>query len=162
MNEAIQLEVIIFVVSVIYGIGIMAVYDCFRIFRKIIIHNWFWVGLEDILFWSAAGFLFFLILYEKNDGIIRSFAILAACFGMFIYIKIVGEKLVRFFSNMIWHIIHFVQHFVQIILKPFLWFIKRVQWIFSFFAKIAKKLTKNFEKRLKKKKKTVKIAIKKK
>lgn len=71
MSPSIQTEARLILVSAAAGAGLMAVYDCLRIFRLLVRHSWLWVGLEDFLYWIFAGFATFYLLYRENDGGLR-------------------------------------------------------------------------------------------
>lgn len=51
MSPSIQTEARLILVSAAAGAGLMAVYDCLRIFVFWVRHSWLWVGLEDFLYW---------------------------------------------------------------------------------------------------------------
>ena len=48
---------------------------------------------EDILFLAAAGFCFFLTVYEKNDGILRWYTFAGAGLGCLAYVRTMGASL---------------------------------------------------------------------
>lgn len=71
----------------------IAVYDCIRIARILIKHSYVIIGIEDIIFWIIIGFKVFEILYSKNDGILRGYAIMAMAFGMLVYNALISKKM---------------------------------------------------------------------
>ena len=44
MSPSIQTEARLILVSAAAGAGLMAVYDCLRIFRLLVRHSWLWAG----------------------------------------------------------------------------------------------------------------------
>ena len=90
------------------GIVITIVYDLVLVFRRIIEHKYFFVALEDILFWIFVSVTLFLLLYHMNKGAIRWFAVFGLFVGMYLYKKVFGETLVIFMSTIIGHILHVV------------------------------------------------------
>ena len=63
------------------GACLAAGYDLLRIFRRLVSHSPFLTGAEDILYWCCAGIYLFGMIYRENDGVIRTYALLAVfCF----------------------------------------------------------------------------------
>ena len=91
------------------GIVITFVYDLIRIFRRMIPHGNFWIGIEDFLFWLWTSFWIFSVFYRENDGTLRLYTILMLIFGMLIYhhvvsepfVNIVGKILKKFWNSII-------------------------------------------------------------
>lgn len=71
--------------SILLGIGITFVYDCFRIARRVIAHGIVWISLEDFLYWIFVSVSIFYLLYYENNGAFRWFAILGALLGMLLF-----------------------------------------------------------------------------
>ena len=90
------------------GIVITAVYDALRVVRRVIKHNYFFVALEDIVFWFFVSATLFFLLYHMNQGALRWFAVFGLFIGMLFYKKIFGDKLVIFMSTILGHILHLV------------------------------------------------------
>ena len=67
-------ELSYFFATVVYGVAIAFCYHVLLFFRAVVRHNTVSVDAEDILFFLAAGFCFFLTAYERNDGILRWYA----------------------------------------------------------------------------------------
>lgn len=85
--------------ALLHGMVITLVYDEIRIFRRIIAHGNFWIGVEDFLFWIWTSLWIFSVLYRENDGSFRMYTILAMVSGMLLYHKTVSEPLVNFFGK---------------------------------------------------------------
>lgn len=85
MSPEILAQIRLFVSSLFTGVGLMALYDILRIFRLLVHHGWFWVGIEDVLYWLAAGFCTFILLYRENDGALRVYAVAAVFGSMVLY-----------------------------------------------------------------------------
>ena len=107
-----------FVVSVLSGCLMVFVYDVLRIFRRLVSHGTALIAAEDVLYWIFCAFFIFAMLYQKNEGLIRSFAIGAILIGMLIY-------------N------HFVSPWV---IKGIVWLIKKLVGILCFPLKQVKKM----------------------
>lgn len=82
-----------FFAMVFYGVVAAMCYHLLLFFRAILFHPVHMVDAEDILFFLAAGFCFFLTAYEKNDGILRWYAFAGAGIGSLAYVRTVGKRL---------------------------------------------------------------------
>ena len=87
--------------SVVLGAGIAAVYDCLRIFRRVVSHGIFWISLEDLLYWIAVSVGIFCMLYYENNGAFRWFSILGAGAGMGLYKVTAGRLFVKYVSALL-------------------------------------------------------------
>ena len=67
---------------VLLGIAMALVYDCLRVFRRVVPHAGFWISLEDLLYWAFVSFRFFGLLYSENNGSLRWFSVAGAFLGM--------------------------------------------------------------------------------
>ena len=94
-------ELLLFFCSMGAGAGLLFFYDWIRIVRNLIRHSPGAVSAVDLLYWIMAGVFIFVVMYCKNDGIIRSYAILGIVIGMAVYHRIVGESFVRFMVSVI-------------------------------------------------------------
>jgi spore cortex biosynthesis protein YabQ len=71
------------------------VYDVLRVFRRLIKHGIFWVAVEDMIYLMSCALLVFAMLYQKNDGLIRWFAIAGIAIGMLLYNHFISSWAVR-------------------------------------------------------------------
>lgn len=140
MSQVIHREVIQFFVSVCWGVIILLIYDLFRGFRRAIPHGIVWISLEDLLYWSWAGFATFLVIFQKNDGTLRGFFLAGMGMGMILYHETVSKGMVKGFFGLFWclkkgilSICGFFQCFAGFFCK--------------FFKKVCPKPLKNVEKR---------------
>ncbi len=78
-------ELIFFCRTFLAGVFLAVCYDVLRIIRRIIVHTSFWMGIEDIFYWCFTGIFLFFVIYTENDGVIRSYALLAIGMGALIY-----------------------------------------------------------------------------
>lgn len=95
MSPSIQTEARMILVSAAAGAGLMAVYDCLRIFRLLVRHSWLWVGLEDFLYWIFAGFATFYLLYRENDGGLRFCVIGGVLAAMIAYDRVFSANFMK-------------------------------------------------------------------
>ena len=82
-----------FCTMVFYGVVVSFCYHMLLFFRAILLHTRPFVDAEDILFLIVAGFVFFLAVYEKNDGILRWYAFAGAGLGCIAYRRTLGSTL---------------------------------------------------------------------
>ena len=83
------------------GAWITIVYDLIRIFRRIISHGNFWIGVEDLIFWIWTSLWIFSVLYRENDGSLRMYTMIAMALGMIVYHWLVGEPVVKFLGKLL-------------------------------------------------------------
>lgn len=99
MNEAIILEARFYLNTVFYGILIVASYDILRLLRRIISHSFFWLSLEDFVFWTVSAYLVFRMFYRFHEGVLRGPAFAALFCGMIIWHYAVSNPMMRFLTN---------------------------------------------------------------
>lgn len=157
--EGINLELKLFLASVIWGAALVIFYDCLRIFRRVIKHNKFCVGLEDIIYWAVSAVLIFKMMYQINDGAIRGFAIVGVGIGMVLYHYSISEFVVGIVSLGITKCLIAGKRVIKFTLKPVVWFGRRFHWFFWYLNKIFKRPVRFARKSLKKIWKQVKIAV---
>ncbi|WP_099469578.1 spore cortex biosynthesis protein YabQ [Konateibacter massiliensis] len=131
MSQNIINEVYFFGCCVLTGVAVISMYDVLRIFRRIVKHGVFAVGLEDFLYWVGSGFFVFHIIYIRNDGVIRGFAILAIVLGMLLYNVTVSRLIVKYISLVL-------KTILDIILFPIKWILKKCSNILKKYYKAVK------------------------
>ena len=130
MNHAITMELQFFLISILWGAIVLFAYDCrrlrpgrflaaydgFRIIRRIIRHNGFFLAIEDLIFWMIAGLFIFSMIYRENNGVIRGFSVMGMAIGMVLYHYILSDFLVSFITKII-----------RALLRPFRFIIKKIK-----------------------------------
>lgn len=86
-------EVNYFFAMILYGLFVSACYHLLLYIRAIVRHGTAVVDAEDILFFMAAGVLFFLVVYRMNYGILRWYAFAGAGIGSILYVKTAARPL---------------------------------------------------------------------
>ena len=86
-------ELLFFCRTFLAGVFLAVCYDVLRIIRKIIVHTSFWIGIEDIFYWCFTGIYLFFVIYTENNGVIRSYALLAVGTGALVYHAGLGKVL---------------------------------------------------------------------
>ena len=128
MSHVIAGELQVVGTALLHGAFITVVYDLLRIFRRVISHGNFWIGVEDLLFWIWTSLWIFSVLYRENDGSFRMYTILAMVLGMIVYHKTISEPMVKLCGKVLNKIVFWIG-------IP----IKRIKIYISFLGKKLKK-----------------------
>ena len=104
-----------------FGMGVLitAVYDIFRIFRRVCPHKQFVISLEDILFWIFCALSVFYMMHTQSNGTLRWFAVLGALAGMVLYKKTLSNLLVKWISLGLTKILGVCRKFLHVCFTPF-------------------------------------------
>lgn len=135
------------------GIGI--IFDIFRIFRKSFKTSDIITYIEDIIFWILSGALTLYMMMVFNDGEIRLYIFIAILLGVSMYILTISRFLIKGSVLVITTIKKVIS---KIFLKPINFIIINIRKILS----MPVKKVQNVINKIKKYKKTNKIAIQKK
>ena len=101
MSENIRYELQLVAISMLTGMGLIIVYDCLRISRLFIKHKWFWIGLEDLVYWIYATVITFSLLYRQSDGALRSYTVGSVLIGMLFYNHFISRKILNLLKKII-------------------------------------------------------------
>lgn len=162
VSENIFRELDFFAVSFLLGILLVLVYDCLRIFRRLVRHGTVWISLEDLGYWIVTAFVIFAMLYQKNDGLIRGFSIGGVVLGMLLYNQFISRYTVRYIVWILKKVIHFVEKVCKFIFAPFRKAAGAVSTKSMTVINKGRKLAKYSKKQLKKMRNEIKIGISKK
>lgn len=100
MSQYIQQEAELALHSFLLGLIFMLSYDLLRLFRMLIPHGNFLIGLEDLLYWLSCAVMTFSLLFWENDGVLRGYVIACTFLAMYLYDRIVSRNLFRLLKNM--------------------------------------------------------------
>lgn len=159
MSETIMEELHFFLHAAVTGVVLSAVYDGFRILRRVCRHGWFWVAVEDFFYWVLAALYISFVLMKDNDGIIRCFFIIGIVLGMFLYNVTISQHLVNVLSKIISKLLNIVEKLLKVLCRPMAFVWKRVQGILKKCKIFHKKVGKKSKKALKKCCKTIRIGL---
>lgn len=151
MNAAITIELKLFLLSVLWGVLILLIYDIIRIIRRLINHNIIITTIQDILFWITVSLFIFAMLYINNDGIIRGFSVIGMGIGMILYHSMLSD----------WIVIN-ITKIIQILLKPLRMLLGFLKKALVKLLRIVRRAERFLLNRLKKSVKSVKIKLNKK
>ena len=161
MPVSIPVEISFFLYSLFYGAVCFFAYDILRCFRRVFIHNTFWIAVEDLAFWMVAGILLFLMVFEQNSGSYRVSLGLGVFCGIFLWYFLFDHWIVagltwifKTVKNIIWKVFSFFG-------KPVRFFGTRSLWTANYVRKKMKKASGVLVKHLKKYGKLIRISGKK-
>ena len=98
--------------SFLWGAVLMFVYDFILAFRGTKKHSIVRLLLEDWVFWGIAAIFVFQMIFALNDGMLRSFFVIAFLLGMTGYRKLVKkrvQKAIRSFVSFMLHPYHWIK-----------------------------------------------------
>lgn len=119
MGALVQWELQYVAVTVTVGIGLAVLYDCLRIWRRLIPHGVVWISVEDILFWMTASLVTFMVCFVEDAGNIRWFAVAGEAVGAFMYHYTIGQFLVKFVSNILIFPFRLIKKALKKVIKSF-------------------------------------------
>lgn len=98
MSINISVELYLICKAVLLGVFLRFIYDLFRISRRVFRRNAVVVGLEDTIYWIAAGICVFILMYDFNGGSMRIHAFLFVALGMLLYGVSLSAVIVKYIS----------------------------------------------------------------
>lgn len=101
MSEMIVSEAHFYLSSFLWGMALVAMYDVFRIFRRIVRHKKLLLAIEDFIFWIVAACLVFRMIYQYNNGTIRFPGMVILFAGMILYHYAISNPFVHFLNKRI-------------------------------------------------------------
>ena len=127
MNKEIVVELMFFLISILWGAIILLAYDCLRILRRLIKHKPLLMGIEDLIFCVLTSIFIFSMIYRENDGVIRGFSIMGMALGMVAYHYLISDLFVRLITKLI-----------QCLLKPIVFILKKINFVLIRLKKLLK------------------------
>ena len=119
MGTLVQWELQYLAVVVTTGITLAVIYDCIRIFRRLIPHGVIWIAVEDIFFWMFASMITFLVCFVENAGNIRGFAIAGEVMGAYMYSRTIGPVFVKYVSLVLYFPVKVIKKALKKLIKSF-------------------------------------------
>ena len=93
-------------------------YDCLRVWRRVVVHNGFWVSLEDLVFWCICACEVFLMMYRVSDGLLRWYAVVGALAGMLLYLRTLSRPFVKYVSKLLRSVAAFLGKILHVVMAP--------------------------------------------
>lgn len=101
----IDIQLVMLYLSLINGALMGLSYDVIRLTRRIIRHNNFFVGLEDLIFWLLWAFVVIDEIHLHNSGELRIYIYFGILIGVIIYKNTIGWA----FNKLLSHILYFAK-----------------------------------------------------
>ncbi len=101
MSQVIRQETLVFLTAVLHGALLALAYDLLRALRRVFAHSLAVVSAEDFLFWMAAGFLTFCLLFLETDGVIRGYVAVGAALGVILYLNLFSRLVLRIVTGIL-------------------------------------------------------------
>jgi spore cortex biosynthesis protein YabQ len=137
VSASIGQEILFLGSSLLLGVVLFFLYDILRIFRRVIPHGNVWIGIEDFIYWIIFTAAVFLMLYQKNDGMVRGFALGGMGAGMLLYFLTISHIVVRINVRILRTVLEILGKIGGVAVRPICKIIKKVV---GFFRKQLKKL----------------------
>ena len=97
----IDIQLNMFCLCIVYGAGMGITYDVVRMFRRIVSHKNFFIGLEDFVFWVIWAIITVDGIHVYNSGELRVYVFLGIVLGIVIYIYTIGWVIRKILSYML-------------------------------------------------------------
>lgn len=143
MQEIVTKPFFFFLISVLFGMGLLFLYDFFRAFRMIFHHQSVFVIMEDLGFALFAAVTSFAFLCTYNHGELRGFFFLGIFLGMLFYHIRISPGILSIEKQVFLVVKNILKIVYHKIIRPLCGIQRNLRW------------------RLKKQKKNVTIALKK-
>lgn len=85
MKQLIAEQLQFILLMAVSGMGLMLVYDAFRLFRWLIPHASLFIAIEDLLYWTAMSVPVFYLFLLYHDGVIRWYGVVSIFTGIILY-----------------------------------------------------------------------------
>jgi spore cortex biosynthesis protein YabQ len=111
-------QAMFFVWTMALGAVSGAVFDVFRIIRRIVRHSDFLTQIEDLLYWLFVSVLIFYFILHHNSGEVRIYAIIGVFSGMCLYFLTLSRLVVKLSLFVIGIIKKIIAMTIRILLLP--------------------------------------------
>lgn len=129
MSLQVKVQFSLFLISIFWGALLVLAYDGLRLIRKLVKHSVLITSLEDVIFWVCAGIKVFSLIYQYNNGMMRSFIILGMSLGVCLYLILISPILLTITYKILNYILEFIKKIVKYCLKPLKKIVKKVRII---------------------------------
>lgn len=111
--DFIKSEAVNWGIVVAAGMIFAAVYDLFRIARRVIVHNAVATAVEDLIYWFVLTLVVFVIVLRINQGNYRFYFILGSAFGAALYEVLIGRFLVPLAAKILGKLLRFIRSLLK-------------------------------------------------
>ncbi|HBM79468.1 MAG: spore cortex biosynthesis protein YabQ [Clostridiales bacterium] len=119
MLSTLQVQFMSLLLSIFAGIAIGLLFDMYRTINYYTKPSRVFLSFMDLLFWLITGCMVFSILLRADFAALRFYTFAGMCFGVFIYLKLFSEYILKLYRGIIYIIIRIVHIFYIFALIPF-------------------------------------------
>jgi spore cortex biosynthesis protein YabQ len=119
MVSTIDAQIISLIVSVFAGLIIGLLFDLYRTINYYTRPPRAFLYFMDLLFWIITGIVVFIVLLNADFAMLRMYTFAGMALGVFIYIKLFSEYILKFYRGVIYLITKLVRLTFITLLLPF-------------------------------------------
>jgi spore cortex biosynthesis protein YabQ len=156
MISTIETQFLSIVISIFAGLAIGILFDFYRTVNYVLKPSKVFTHFMDLLFWIVTGLVVFAILLRADYAEIRIYTFIGISIGVFIYIKLFSEYVLKFFRWTFYLVGKTFRIVIVLIIMPFkvlyniLW--SPVTWLKKILSKASKGFVRVLKSPFKKKK----------
>lgn len=95
MSQDVIFQGQLFGMAIIWGGGLLLAYDGLRLLRLFVTHRRGVQAVEEVIFWLAASFIIYTLIYRYNSGSVRNYVVFGMAVGMVIYRLCLSSWVIR-------------------------------------------------------------------
>lgn len=112
-------DLISFGISIVSGLFIGIIFDVYRGFRYFSKPKKVLSIIEDFLFWVLIGMLFFLLLVQTTDGVLRGFVFIGSFSGGLFYMLLISKYIYPIIILIYKLILDMISEIIKLLTYPF-------------------------------------------
>lgn len=112
-------QLVSLIVSVFAGLVIGLLFDLYRTINYYTRPPRAFLYFMDLLFWIITGIIVFIVLLNADFAMIRMYTFAGMALGVFIYVKVFSEYILRFYRGGIYVIVKFIRLTFITLMLPF-------------------------------------------
>lgn len=106
----------LFGMAILWGGGLMLAYDGLRLLRLFVTHRRSVQAVEELIFWLAASFVIYTLIYRYNSGAVRNYVVFGMAVGMILYRLCLSSWVIRiscFFLRPVRNVVRLFKTFLK-------------------------------------------------
>ncbi|MCL2702704.1 MAG: spore cortex biosynthesis protein YabQ [Defluviitaleaceae bacterium] len=136
-------QAMLFLTTVVIGLGAGLFYDLFRILRLYIKHRAIVIHAEDLIYWLAVAAVTFYIFLNRHYGEIRGFCFVGVGLGMVIYFTVLSGFFLRAACRLINLLLKIINRVIRILTAPLRAFYRLMRKPLRYLKEVIKKVLQN-------------------
>ena len=128
MKETVTDPLLFFLVSILFGVCLQAIYDIIRGIRRVFYHKSVFLFIEDIGFGIFTAVMAFIFLCTYNDGELRGFFFLGIVVGMILYYQLCSKFLLMAVIHITEKLKKIIRQFEKVCLRPGIHIKRNLKW----------------------------------